>query len=94
MLGNEIETAFIQAEYYYLAANTQLAIDKLKFIKQRYKLDYYQEQRATARMTEYEYELALGKKTRTISMLRRDSLKFISSATLLLFPGYLNLSLL
>jgi predicted Zn-dependent protease len=62
MLGNEIETAFIQAEYYYLAANTQLAIDKLKFIKQRYKLDYYQEQRATARMTEYEYELALEKR--------------------------------
>jgi predicted Zn-dependent protease len=59
MLGNEIETAFIQAEYYFLAANTKLAIDKLKFIKQQYKLDYYQEQRATARMTEFEYELEL-----------------------------------
>jgi len=59
MLGNEIETAFIQAEYYFLAANTKLAIDKLKFIQQQYKLDYYQEQRATARMTEFEYELEL-----------------------------------
>jgi beta-barrel assembly-enhancing protease len=59
MLGNEIETAFIQAEYYFLAANTKLAIDKLKFIKQQYKLDYYQEQRATARLKEFEYELEL-----------------------------------
>ncbi len=59
MLGNEIETAFIQAEYYFLAANTKLAVDKLKFIQQQYKLDYYQEQRATARMTEFEYELEL-----------------------------------
>ena len=59
MLGNEIETAFIQAEYYYLSSQTRLAIDKLKFIKQRYSLDYYQEQRAIARMTEFEYELGL-----------------------------------
>jgi beta-barrel assembly-enhancing protease len=59
MLGNEIETAFIQAEYYFLAASTKLAIDKLKFIKQQYKLDYYQDQRATARMTEFQYELEL-----------------------------------
>lgn len=59
MLGNEVETAFIQAEYYFLAANTKLAIDKLKFIKQQYKLDYYQEQRATARMAEFQYELEL-----------------------------------
>jgi beta-barrel assembly-enhancing protease len=59
MLGNEIETAVIQAEYYFYAANTKLAIDKLKFIKQQYKLDYYQEQRITARLTEFEYELSL-----------------------------------
>ncbi len=59
MLGNEMETAFIQAEYYFLAANTKLAIDKLKFIKQQYSLDYYQEQRVTARMTEFQYELEL-----------------------------------
>jgi beta-barrel assembly-enhancing protease len=59
MLGNEVETAFIHAEYYFLAANTKLAIDKLKFIKQQYKLDYYQEQRATARLAEFEYELEL-----------------------------------
>jgi predicted Zn-dependent protease len=59
MLGNEIETAFIQAEYYFLAANTKLAIDKLKFIKQQYKLDYYQEQRADARLADFEYELEL-----------------------------------
>lgn len=59
MLGNEIETAFLQAEYYFLAANTRLAIDKLKFIKNQYQLDYYQEQRASARLAEFEYELEL-----------------------------------
>ena len=61
MLGNEIETAFLQVEYYYLAGETKLAIDKLKFMKQQYKLDYYQEQRADARMTELQYELDLEK---------------------------------
>lgn len=59
MLGNEIETAFIHAEYYFQSANTKLAIDKLKFIKQQYKLDYYQEQRADARLADFEYELEL-----------------------------------
>lgn len=59
MLGNEIETAFIHAEYYFYSANTKLAIDKLKFIKQRYKLDYYQEQRLKARLADFEYELDL-----------------------------------
>jgi beta-barrel assembly-enhancing protease len=59
MLGNEIETAILQAEYYYLAAQTRLAVDKLKFIKQQYQIDYYQEQRVNARMAELEYELQL-----------------------------------
>jgi beta-barrel assembly-enhancing protease len=62
MLGNEIETAILQTEYYYLAGETKLAVDKLKFIQQQYKLDYYQEQRVTARMTELEYELELEEK--------------------------------
>ena len=61
MLGNEIETAILQSEYYYLAGETKLAVDKLKFIRQRYKIDYYQEQRITARMSELEYELELEK---------------------------------
>ncbi|MCZ6802718.1 MAG: M48 family metalloprotease [Proteobacteria bacterium] len=61
MLGNEIETAILQSEYYYLAGQTGLAVDKLKFIKQQYTLDYYQEQRVTARMSELEYELELEK---------------------------------
>lgn len=59
MLGNEIETAILQTEFYYLAGETKLAVDKLKFIKQRYKMDYYQEQRVTARLSELEYELEL-----------------------------------
>jgi len=59
MLGNEIETAIIQSEYYYLAAQTRLALDKLKFIKQQYQIDYYQEQRINARMEEFKYELEL-----------------------------------
>ena len=59
MLGNEIETAIIQSEYYYLAAQTRLALDKLTFIKQQYQIDYYQEQRINARMEELEYEFEL-----------------------------------
>ncbi len=59
MLGNEIETAILQSEYYFLAGETRLAVDKLKFIKQQYQMDYYQEQRVAARMTELEYELEL-----------------------------------
>ncbi len=62
ILGNEIETAMIQTEYYYLAGETKLAIDKLKFIKQQYTLNYYQEQRRVARMTALEYELELEEK--------------------------------
>lgn len=59
MLGNEVQTAFIQSEYYYLAGETRLAADKLRFIKQQYQIDYYQEQRLNARMAELEYELEL-----------------------------------
>ena len=62
MLGNEIETAILQSEYYYLAGATNLAVNKLKFIKQQYQLDYYQEQRVSARMAELEYELELEEK--------------------------------
>ncbi|MCG8378719.1 MAG: M48 family metalloprotease, partial [Proteobacteria bacterium] len=61
MLGNDIETAILQSEYYYLAGDTKLAVDKLKFVKQQYKLDYYQDQRVSARMAEFEYELELEK---------------------------------
>ena len=59
MLGNEIETAILQSEFYYLSGETRLAVEKLKFIKQRYKMDYYQEQRVMARLSELEYELEL-----------------------------------
>lgn len=59
MLGNEVETAILQSEYYFLAGSTKLALDKLTFIKQQYQIDYYQEQRVNARMTELEYELEL-----------------------------------
>lgn len=60
-LGNEIETALLQVEYYYLSGETKLALDKLKFIEQKYKLNYYQQQRVTARNTELKYELGLEK---------------------------------
>lgn len=59
MLGNEIETAIIQADYYFHAGETKLAIDKLKFIQQQYSLDYYQEERVKAKMVELKYELEL-----------------------------------
>ena len=59
MLGNEIEVAMIQVDYYYLAGETSLALDKLKFIKRQYPLDYYLEERIKARMQELQYELEL-----------------------------------
>ena len=59
LLGNEIEVAILQAEYYYLAGDTDLAVDKLAFIRQHYTLDYYQGQRVAARLAEFEYELEL-----------------------------------
>ena len=59
MLGNEIETAIIQADYYYLAGETKLAIDKLKFVQQQYTLNYYQEERVKAKMAELKYEFQL-----------------------------------
>lgn len=59
MLGNEIEVAILQAEYYYLAGDTGLAVDKLEFTRQHYALDYYQAQRVAARLSEFEYELEL-----------------------------------
>ena len=59
LLGNEIEVAILQAEYYYLAGDTDLAVDKLAFIRQHYTLDYYQGQRVEARLAEFEYELEL-----------------------------------
>ena len=39
--------------------DTDLAVDKLAFIRQHYKLDYYQGQRVAARLAEFEYELEL-----------------------------------
>lgn len=62
MLGNEIETAILQSEFHYLAGDTKLAIDKLKFIKQQYRLDYYEDERVSARLEELEYELELEEK--------------------------------
>ncbi|MFT5397190.1 MAG: putative Zn-dependent protease [Gammaproteobacteria bacterium] len=61
LLGNEVETAFLQSKYYFLAGATAAAADKLTFIKQQYQLDYYQEQRINAWMAELEYELELEK---------------------------------
>ncbi len=59
LLGNDIEVAILQAEYYYLAGDTELALDKLEFTRQQYALDYYQSQRIAARLAEFEYELEL-----------------------------------
>ena len=59
LLGNEVETAFLQSKYYFLAGATKAAADKLTFIKQQYQLDYYQEQRINAWMAELQYELEL-----------------------------------
>ncbi len=61
LLGNEIEVAILQAEYYRLAGDITLAIEKLLFVQKRYALDYYYDQRVTALMSELEYELELQK---------------------------------
>jgi predicted Zn-dependent protease len=57
--GNQAESAIAKAEYFYLLGDTKLAIDKLRFTQRREKLDYYQDERISSRLTQLAYELEL-----------------------------------
>lgn len=59
--GNESESHIIKAEYYYLLGDTQLAIGRLKLAEKQKKVDYYQQERIKARLTQLEYERELEK---------------------------------
>jgi len=60
--GSPVEASIAKAEYYYLAGDTRLAIERLKFAQHQYKPDYYQLERIKARLSQLEYELSLEKK--------------------------------
>ncbi|HSR63610.1 MAG TPA: M48 family metalloprotease [Gammaproteobacteria bacterium] len=59
--GHPAEAGIAKAEYYYLSGETQLAIDRLKYAQRQTPLDYYQEERVSARLAQLEYELQLEK---------------------------------
>jgi predicted Zn-dependent protease len=57
--GSMANSGIAKAEYFYLTGDTKLAIDRLIHAKREGKLDYYQRQRITARISQLEYELEL-----------------------------------
>ena len=57
--GSMANSGIAKAEYFYLTGDTKLAIDRLIHAKRESKLDYYQRQRITARISQLEYELEL-----------------------------------
>ncbi|MBI4005905.1 MAG: M48 family metallopeptidase [Gammaproteobacteria bacterium] len=59
--GSPAESGIAKAEYYYLSGDTQLAIDRLKFAQRQTELNYYQQERISARLSQLEYELELEK---------------------------------
>ena len=59
MAGNDIEAGIAKAEYFYLIGDTQLAIERLKHTQRQQGLDYYQQQRISARLDHYHQEREL-----------------------------------
>ena len=57
--GNQTESAIAKAEYFYLQGDTKMAIKKLKYTRKIERLDYYQDERISARLAQLEYELTL-----------------------------------
>lgn len=57
--GNKIEGDIAQAEYLYLIGDTTLAIERLKHTQRQPGINYYQQQRIDARLTQYQEELEL-----------------------------------
>lgn len=59
MAGNDIESGIAKAEYFYLIGDTQLAIERLKHTQRQQGIDYYQQQRISARLDHYYQEREL-----------------------------------
>ncbi len=59
--GSMVESFITKAEYYYLLGDTELAIQRLRLAQEQGKLDYYQKERITARLIQFEYERELEK---------------------------------
>ena len=61
--GNPVESGMANAEYYFLAGETRVAIERLRFIlRQRNpQPDYYQQERIHARLASLEQELQIEK---------------------------------
>jgi predicted Zn-dependent protease len=61
--GDPVESGIANAEYYYLAGETRVAIERLRYIlkSQRPPPDYYQQERILARLSFLEQELQIEK---------------------------------
>ncbi len=59
--GHAADAEIAKAEHYYLAGDTKLAIDRLRYAQQKLQLDFYQRERMSARQTQLEYEFELEK---------------------------------
>jgi predicted Zn-dependent protease len=57
--GHAVDAEIAKAEYYYLVGDTKLAIDRLKYAQQKLQLDFYQQERMSARQAQLEYEFEL-----------------------------------
>ncbi|MCZ6803940.1 MAG: tetratricopeptide repeat protein, partial [Proteobacteria bacterium] len=57
--GSMANSGIAKAEYFYLTGDTKLAIDRLIHAMREGKLDYYQREKITARISQLEYELEL-----------------------------------
>ena len=61
-LGDPIESGIAKAEHYYLSGETQLAIERLRYLQRNHQMDYYQQERVVAKLEYLEQELELEKK--------------------------------
>jgi predicted Zn-dependent protease len=57
--GSHVESGIAKSEYYYLLGDTHLAIEQLKVIQRQPGMDYYQQERISARLAFLESELEL-----------------------------------
>lgn len=58
-IGSDIESGIARAEYFYLIGDTSLAIERLQHTQRQPGLDYYQQQRISARLDHYKEEFKL-----------------------------------
>lgn len=62
--GDEIEAGIARAAYFYELGDTQIAIERLKHAQRQPGMDYYQQQRISARLDRYTEELQLERELR------------------------------